>query len=163
MLESHPGDEGVETANQLSSHHPVTFYYDSEITTALKSADTVFLGADRLHKEGTFTNKVGTNLLCRLSNPGDVRVCTELLKLVPSRLNNTDILIIDSPSGLKQGLKRKHPLFEDVPAELVGQFITEEGTFSSWNDLTAASSDLLDAHRDFSKFLEEDIPGDSNV
>lgn len=153
VLESRPGCEGADVANQLGGGHEVVFYYDVEMSDAADNADAVLLGCDSFMEDGSIVNKVGTRLLCETAEDTDVIVCTERLKLIPKTPDTTDFPTVESPEDLDSSLSRFHSLFEVVPPECISRYLTDDGIFDSTGALIDRCDELLEAQGCLEEFL----------
>lgn len=91
---------------------------DAEAPSRVAEATVVLLGADTVFRDGAICNKVGTIPLARAAMEADIPVvvAAELIKLVPV------------PAAQAPDLADfERELFEMIPAELITEFVTEEG------------------------------------
>ncbi len=118
VLESSPAREGIDTARYLKGRAvEVSIFPDSAIGYAVKACDIIVVGADALYSDG-FVNKTGTLPLALtakyLSKP--FYVAAPSYKFSEGKF--------EEPKSLDF---TKSMIFEFIPAELVTEFIWENG------------------------------------
>jgi len=118
VLESSPAREGIDTARYLKGRVvEVSIFPDPAIGYAVKLSDIVVVGADALYSDG-FVNKTGTLPLALsakyLSKP--FYVAAPSYKFSEGKF--------EEPKSLNF---TKNMIFEFIPAELVTEFIWENG------------------------------------
>ncbi len=145
VLHSYPGEEGIDTAEDLTENTDVTFAYDMEAGYFLPRVDALYLGVDTLLHDGSIVNKLGSRLLARSAVDTPVRVVTDVYKFAPVDKVATEPRY-PSPNDLTDSLKRQHPIFETIPARLIDTYLTNRGCFSSPRELLKSISDLKEAH-----------------
>ena len=145
VLHSYPGEEGIDTAEDLTENTDVTFAYDMEAGYFLPRVDALYLGVDTLLHDGSIVNKLGSRLLARSAVDTPVRVVTDIYKYTP-----VDKISINprypSPGELAESLQRNHPIFESIPARLIDTYLTNKGCFSNPQSLSRTISGLKRAH-----------------
>ncbi len=145
VLHSYPGEEGIDTAEDLTENTDVTFAYDMEAGYFLPRVDALYLGVDTLLHDGSIVNKLGSRLLARSAVDTPVRVVTDIYKYTP-----VDKISINprypSPGELAESLQRNHPIFESIPARLIDTYLTNKGCFSNPQSLSETISGLKRAH-----------------
>ncbi|MGM0381734.1 MAG: hypothetical protein ACQEP7_07070 [bacterium] len=146
VLHSYPGEEGIDSAEDLSENIEVTFAYDMEAGYFLPRVDALYLGADALLHDGSIVNKLGSRLLARSAVDTPVRVVSDIYKYTPvDKIANNPRY--PSPEDLAADLKRDHPIFETVPARLIDSYLTNRGCFTNKTELLENISDLRKAHK----------------
>ncbi|GEM_PF-1724452 len=148
VLHSYPGGEGIDLAEDLSQEIDVTFAYDVEAGYFLPRVDALYLGADMLFEDGSVVNKTGSRLLARSAHKTPVRVITDLWKLADGELLS-EVPRYPSPDELPQKIKRNHPIFESVPADLIDTYVTDMGVFESVDNLLGSTEELQRARKEF--------------
>ena len=116
---SSPVEEGIAFAEELrDAGLPVTLLPYEAAPSALERASVLLLGADTVFRDGSVCNKIGTRLLAEaaVSHRVPVVVAAECLKLAP--VDAADAPAFDGEAAT---------LFDVTPAELVEEFVTEEG------------------------------------
>lgn len=141
VLESRPGGEGVDLANQLADERDVTFYYDLEAIRAFREADVLLVGADSFREDGFFRNKTGTRLLARACDEIPVVSCFQTLKYEPGEADDS-VPSIESPDELGNDRVRSHPLFEWIPPSDVDWYLTEKGAVDTVEKLRSQVEEL---------------------
>jgi translation initiation factor 2B subunit (eIF-2B alpha/beta/delta family) len=94
---------------------------DAEAPSRVKEAATLLIGADTVFRDGSICNKVGTIPLGQAARDAGVPtiVAAEVIKVAP---------VPGSQAPELADIERS--LFELVPADLVTEVVTEEGTFT---------------------------------
>jgi translation initiation factor 2B subunit (eIF-2B alpha/beta/delta family) len=141
VLESRPGEEGVDLANQLADDRDVTFYYDLEAVRAFRESDVLLVGADSFRADGFFRNKTGTRLLARACEEVPVVSCFQTLKYEPGDANDS-VPSVESPDELGNDQDRSHPLFEWIPPSNVDWYLTEKGAVDTVGKLRSQVEEL---------------------
>ncbi len=145
VLESRPGEEGLDISNELQDLYEVTFYYDLEALRAFKNSDGLLLGADSFGQDGYLRNKTGTHLLARACEKIPVISCFQTLKYEPE-LSESSRPTVESPDSLSEKLRRSHSLFECIPPEVIDWFVTERGAARNSSELRSQIEELQSLH-----------------
>ncbi|KAI0553167.1 hypothetical protein F4679DRAFT_532183 [Xylaria curta] len=134
----------------------VTVYSDASVALAARGVDFIVLGADRISSAGDVSNKIGSLpavLAARYVNPNvKVLILSDTDKIAPpgsmeeheneenSALEMTRAWrgIVKGARGVEAGISRdgskfavKNTYFEWVPADLIDEYVTEEGLWST--------------------------------
>lgn len=118
VLESSPAKEGIDTARYLKGRAvEVSIFSDPAIGYAIKACDVVVVGADALYSDG-FVNKTGTLPLALTAK----YLSKSFYVAAPSYKFSEGIF--GEPKSLDF---TKDMIFEFIPAELVTEFIWENG------------------------------------
>ena len=135
VAESRPACEGRHTAEVAASFGIATeLTTDAAATSAVRGADMVIFGVDALLPGGSVVNKTGTLSLCcaaRFWGCKTMAVATES-KLAPSgvpvRMEEMPAEELGEPIP---GVQASNPYFEEVPAGLVDDVVTESGLLNA--------------------------------
>lgn len=136
--ESRPLFQGRITATELVKMGiPVTMIIDSNVSTQIKKADMVMVGADLITSDMNFVNKVGTQNVAYGAKRAGIPfyVCTDLAKYDPETMfGKTEEIEQRSPDEVWKGAPKKlkilNPAFDLVARELVTAYITQEGVLA---------------------------------
>jgi translation initiation factor eIF-2B subunit delta len=93
---------------------------DADAPGRMAEADVLLLGADTVFRDGTICNKIGTIPLARAARDAGIPaiVAAEVIKLAPV------------PGAQAPDLADfERELFELIPADVITEFVTEEGVF----------------------------------
>lgn len=118
---SAPNEEGRAFADDLrEAGLNVDLVEDSDALAAVERSTLLLLGADTVFRDGAVVNKIGTRALAERADEVGIPtvVAVEVIKLAP--LDSGDVPPLE-PEAAK--------LFDITPAELIDEFVTEEGTF----------------------------------
>jgi translation initiation factor 2B subunit (eIF-2B alpha/beta/delta family) len=118
---SAPNEEGRVFAEELrEAGLEVDLVEDAEATEEIHQCSLLLLGADTVFRDGMLVNKVGTRRLAERAQEVGIPtvVAVEVIKLAPLESNEAPAL---DPEAAE--------LFDTTPAELIDEFVTEEGTF----------------------------------
>ncbi len=131
VAHSLPLGEGLESARRFASLGVrVRLIPDSAVPLMVREADAALVGADAVLSDGSLVNKVGTLSLALACGEFGVPM------LVAADLLKVDVwggfrgLRTSSCEGLPdppEGVELECPVFEEVPADLVRTYATEEG------------------------------------
>jgi translation initiation factor 2B subunit (eIF-2B alpha/beta/delta family) len=119
---SEPVGEGRAFADEWrDAGFDVELVEDADAPARVADASLVLIGADTVFRDGTICNKVGTIPLAKAGAAAGVPVvvAAEVIKLAPVRGSQAPELA---------DIERS--LFEHVPADLITEVVTEEGTFT---------------------------------
>lgn len=147
VLQSFPGEEGIDMADDLSDKLDVTIAYDVEAGYFLPKVDALYIGVDCIFHDGSIVNKTGTRLLAAASGQTPVRCVTDIWKLARVEAV-TDVPRFPSPDGTPDDLQREHPIFETIQPELINTYITNRGVFHSGETLVEELSDIRQAQQE---------------
>ncbi|HET8653410.1 MAG TPA: hypothetical protein VFM13_12665 [Gaiellaceae bacterium] len=118
---SSPVEEGRAFADDLrEAGVEVELVEDAEAPERVAETDLFLIGADTVFRDGTICNKVGTIPIARAAQSAGVPtvVAAEVVKLAPV------------PGAQAPDLAEfERELFELIPADLLMEFVTEEGVF----------------------------------
>jgi translation initiation factor 2B subunit (eIF-2B alpha/beta/delta family) len=118
---SAPNEEGRAFAEELrSAGLEVDLVEDAEALASIERSTLLLLGADTVFRDGAVVNKIGTRALAERAETVGIPtvVAVEVIKLAP--LDSGDAPPLDPEAA---------ELFDITPAELIDEFVTEEGTF----------------------------------
>jgi ribose 1,5-bisphosphate isomerase len=119
---SNPVEEGRTLGAELiEAGIDAELLEDADAPDRVKETDVVLLGADTVFRDGTICNKIGTIPLALAARDAGVPVvvAAELIKLAPV------------PGAQAPDLADfERELFELIPADLITEVVTEEGTFA---------------------------------
>lgn len=132
VSESRPLYEGLRTARELArSGISLTLITEAQMAIFVREAEAVVVGADSVQPDGSFVNKVGTQLLALAARAGKVPlyVVAETLKVAaPSQPKR-----FSAEEGKRREVTRarwlevRNVYFEVTPAKLVTSYVTEDG------------------------------------
>ena len=136
--ETRPRYQGRITAKELArAGIDVTITVDLGVTSFLKKADIVLVGADAINSTGDLINKVGTSGLAHLARDHDVSFfsCAETYKYDPLTLYGVKEKIEQrNPKEVWDGAPKKvhvsNPAFDVTAARYINGYITEAGILS---------------------------------
>lgn len=146
--ETRPVGQGVRlTSWELAcAGVPVTVICDNMAASLMAQGmvDAVFVGADRVARNGDVANKIGTYGVAVLANYHHVPfyVCAPLSTIDPAIGDGSQIPIEQRPACEVmaepiEGVKVWNPAFDVTPASLITGIVTERGVFAP-NDLESA-------------------------
>jgi translation initiation factor 2B subunit (eIF-2B alpha/beta/delta family) len=118
---SAPNEEGRVFAEELrEAGLEVDLVDDDEALATIEHSSLLLLGADTVFRDGALVNKVGTRALAQRAHEVGIPVvvAVEVIKLAP--LESSEAPALDPEAA---------ELFDLTPAELIDEFVTEEGTF----------------------------------
>ncbi len=114
-LESTPGGEGIELVRFLKGRSVLaTLFPDSAVGYAVKASDIVVVGADAVLKDG-FINKTGTLPLALTAKHLNKPLYVACPKYKFDEVEFEEIVDLNFKEGM---------LFEEIPKELVKEFVT---------------------------------------
>lgn len=135
VAESRPDCEGRSTAALAASFGiEVVLATDAAACATVRDADVVIFGADAVTGTGDVVNKVGTLALCAAAQHFNVPT---IAVATPSKILPTGTgprMEYGSPDALGNpldGVTVRNPLFEIVPAGLVGRIVMPDGPVGS--------------------------------
>ncbi len=139
---SEPGGEGIDLAEALSEHTPVTVFPEAATAhlIANRDIDAVLVGADTILPDGHVINKTGTHMLAMLATRADipVYVAASTDKVAPeASFTATDT----APEAVYAGAKPLDvhaPVFEVTPAELITAYLTDRGQLDTVTSVAVA-------------------------
>jgi len=115
--ESHPGMEGKELAKELIALGiPVTLIADSAVSTVIRKATLILVGADSVLKDGSLVHKTGTR---------DIAAAAERYGIPLYSSCETTKFSVEDFLGKRPEIPAT--LFDLTPAEFISGYITEEG------------------------------------
>lgn len=130
--ESRPACEGVDTAEELAAAGlDVTLTTDAALPGRLREGDVgcVLLGADRILSSSDVVNKVGSYPLAVAARADDVPV---FVVATLDKITDADEPVSESGASAdvydgERAVTVSNPIFERVPADLIGGIATEDG------------------------------------
>jgi translation initiation factor eIF-2B subunit delta len=138
VTRSGAGRTGGALAAELDGYGvPVTLIDDTAVGVSLAQASIVFLGADRITRDGVLVNGVGTNPLVLAANHAGVpayALC-ESLKFDPRvdasavDLEDRDAVEIEAPEDAAE-IPRYNPHFDLTSLDLLNGVVTEGGVMT---------------------------------
>lgn len=134
VSEARPGGEGLSVARALASDGiPVTVTTDAALTSLVREADQLLVGADAICQAG-LVNKIGTHALAREAARADVPVAVlaGTDKLLPPSYRRRPPLTTRASIGheLPDGVHEADPLFECEPMDPIDAVVTEQGVWT---------------------------------
>jgi translation initiation factor 2B subunit (eIF-2B alpha/beta/delta family) len=135
VCESRPSCEGRRTARLLRPLAArVTVITESQAGRAMEECDSVVLGCDAIHADGSIVNKAGSYLLalaaCDRGRPvivlGDTYKMTRRVRIAGERHAATEVW----PKA-PRGIVLRNDAFERVPGRLVDYIVLESGVFKA--------------------------------
>lgn len=136
ITRSGPGRSGERTTWEMEyAQVPVTFIDDTAMGFYLPQANKIFVGADRICRDGGVVNGIGTALLAIAASYYKVPfyVLCENLKF-DSRLKSGEVELEEKESAevagagvLPDRVSIKNPYFDVTPLSLVTGIVTEDG------------------------------------
>jgi translation initiation factor 2B subunit (eIF-2B alpha/beta/delta family) len=156
VAESHPGREGVDTAERLARETTadVTIATDAAFAGALADADceALVVGADAVLPDGSVLNKVGTRgataaaareeLECLVVAAGDKVLPADGNEDGPARVDREErdpAAVYDGPADVAVA----NPTFDLTPADRIDAVVTEDGVLDA-----ADVREVAQRHRD---------------
>jgi ribose 1,5-bisphosphate isomerase len=134
--ETRPKFQGLITARELSKAGlKVTLIVDSAVSSFMKEADAVIVGADAITSRGDLINKIGTAGIAVIAHENGVSFysAAETFKFDPltlwggiEKIEEREPEEVIKPDKLK-GVEIRNPAFDMTPARYVTAYITEMG------------------------------------
>ncbi|MCK4773362.1 MAG: hypothetical protein KAT30_01200, partial [Candidatus Krumholzibacteria bacterium] len=135
VCESRPAFEGRRTAGLLRANAgSVTLVTESQIGAALDECDSVVMGCDAIHPDGSIVNKMGSYLaaLAARDKHRPVIVVGDTYKLCqPVKASFESHPAAQVWRGAPSGITVRNVAFETVPGRLIDHIVLEDGAFKS--------------------------------
>lgn len=113
VCESRPGGEGEIMANNLSANGlKAKVIKDNESETFVNKSDIVFLGADKILRNGSVVNKTGSKNICVMAKNSNIPVFVLTVKNKIEQANDRHILFDTE-------------LFEMIDSDMITKIITD--------------------------------------
>ena len=135
VCESRPAFEGRRTAGLLQANaRSVTLVTESQIGPAIDDSDSVVMGCDAIHPDGSIVNKMGSYLLALAARDKrrPVIVGGDTYKLCrPMKDSYESHPAAQVWRGAPDRIVVRNVAFENVPGRLVDYIVLENGVFKS--------------------------------
>jgi translation initiation factor eIF-2B subunit delta len=135
VCESRPAFEGRRTAKLLRPvAASVTVITESQVGAAMAECDSVVLGCDAIHVDGSIVNKMGSYLLALAARDTGrpVIVLGDTYKMSrENRAARERHPIAEVWRSAPRGIALRNEAFERVPARLVDHIVLESGVFKA--------------------------------
>jgi len=135
VCESRPAFEGRRTAGLLRANAgSVTVITESQIGAALDECDSVVMGCDAIHPDGSIVNKMGSYLTAMAARDKHrpVIVVGDTYKLCqPVKASFESHPAAQVWRGAPSGITVRNVAFETVPGRLIDHIVLEDGAFKS--------------------------------
>lgn len=162
ITESHPGNEGIEVAeNLVQRSHSVTVIADAAAAHFLHQRDIerVLVGADTILPDGSIINKIGTRNIAITANHENIPVfvVASTDKIAPENTSHNERGPTTELYAGSMDVTVENPRFDSTPPSHITGYITEHGTLHP-----TAIQTIAEEHRSHRAWQNNHHPDDTS-